>query len=91
MKELFLIAILYQITSIISESSFPLFRWMRTLPYYIGDLFGCFLCVSVWVGLFGSLILNISNNFGFDSHFLSVFFYSFCLWWIHLLEAKISE
>lgn len=93
LKFILLIGVLYQVTSIISESSFPLFRWMRTLPFYIGDLFGCFLCVSVWVGFCGSFIIDIAKFAEFE-HFtpiISGLFYSFVIWWIYLLEKKISE
>lgn len=91
---MFAIGVCYQITSIISESSFPLFRWLRTLPYFLGNLFGCFLCISVWVGFLCSFCLfDFGKEIEFSQYtwFTSGLFYSFITWWLHLLEGKVSE
>jgi len=106
------IGVVYQVTSLISESSFPLFKWLRDVgqfvykPEYdskfrerskylgwIGDFFGCFLCVSVWIGFIGSVVLfDIGNFLGYESvsWAISGLFYSFIVWFIHLIEGKLS-
>lgn len=109
---IFTIGVIYQVTSIISESSFPLFKWLRDIgqfvykPEYdsrfrqrskylgwIGEFFGCFLCVSVWIGCLGSyLLFDCAAFIEFQSltWFTSGLFYSFICWFIHLIEGKLS-
>lgn len=90
---IFTIGVIYQVTSIISESSFPLFKWLQTRKGIVGDLFGCFLCVSVWIGLLGSyLLFDCAAFIEFQSltWFTSGLFYSFICWFIHLIEGKLS-
>lgn len=90
---IFTIGVIYQVTSIISESSFPIFRWLQKRKGFVGDLFGCFLCVSVWVGWIGSVVLfDIGNFLGYESvsWAISGLFYSFIVWFIHLIEGKLS-
>lgn len=107
------IGVVYQVTSIISESSFPIFKWLQKFgdiprrkveldlkiniidrfEIFIGDLFGCFLCVSVWVGCLGSyLLFDCAAFVEFQSWtwFTSGLFYSFIVWFIHLLEGKLN-
>lgn len=90
---IFTVGVIYQVTSIISESSFPIFSWLRKRNGIIGNLFDCFLCVSVWIGWIGSYFLfNLGNELGFIEYswFTSGLFYSFICWFIHLLEGKLS-
>lgn len=90
---MFTIGVVYQVTSIISESSFPIFRWLQRKDGFVGDLFGCFLCVSVWIGCLGSVwLLDIANLLGYESltWLTSGLFYSFIAWFIHLLEGKLN-
>jgi len=107
------IGVIYQVTSIISESSFPLFKWLRSIgqekvdwPKYdikldwsdkleimIGELFRCFLCVSVWIGCIGSYFLfDFAIFVGYNqlSWLISGLFYSFICWFIHLIEGKMT-
>ena len=85
--------VVYQITSIISESSFPLFKWLRTLPGWIGELFSCFLCVSVWIGfIISSKLFDPAYELGYVQYswIWSGLIYSSLVWFIHLIEEKLS-
>ena len=87
------IGVVYQATSIISESSFPIFKWLQKRKGFVGDFFGCFLCVSVWVGWIGSVVLfDVGNFLGYESvsWAISGLFYSFIVWFIHLIEGKLN-
>lgn len=89
----FTLAVVYQITSIISESSFPPFRWLRNLDNILGEFFDCFLCVSVWVGWVMAVILFDPGKyleFGVFSWIWSGLFYSSLTWFLHLIEGKLS-
>jgi len=100
------IAVCYQVTSIISESSFPLFKWLRHLDEVrtndlfkiwvfkgISNFFSCFLCVSVWIGfLCGRLLFDLAKFVEYESltWAISGLVYSFICWFIHLVEGKLS-
>lgn len=99
-KLIFTILITYNITQIISESTFPLFKWLRDLEYrnfiglqWIGHLFGCFLCTSVWVGWAVAFFLfDVGQFLEIESitWAWSGLFYSSLAWIIHCLEAKLG-
>jgi hypothetical protein len=99
-KLIFSVFITYNITQIISESTFPLFKWLRDLEYrnfiglrWIGHLFGCFLCTGVWVGWFVAFFLFDVGQFleiGTISWVWTGLFYSSLTWFIHCLEAKLG-
>lgn len=100
MKEISLIllsiGIVYQLSQIISESSFPIFRWLRNLEGnfifdFIAELTSCFLCTSVWVGCIVSIwIFDIGAELGIKTiaWFASGLFYSSVCWFLHCWEVK---
>jgi hypothetical protein len=94
LKFLFVAIVAYQVSSLITESSFPVFSWLRKLPYLGASLFSCVLCVSVWMGWFSALfIYNPGQYLNIEpvqySWFWSGFVYSFFAWTAHLLEGKL--
>lgn len=105
-KFIFTLFVIYQITSIITESTFPLFKLLRVLHEFeskslfinwilagISQFFSCFLCTSVWVGfIISNYLYNISFELGYEnqSWFWSGLFYSSLTWFIHIIENKIS-
>ena len=101
---LFTLILTYQISQIISESTFPLFRFLRNVDQidtnifilqkllsYIAQLFSCFLCTSVWIGIIlSSKFYDISLNLGYNelSIMWSGLVYSCLAWFIHIWENK---
>ncbi len=95
----YLTLITYQISTIISHSTFPLFKYIRMLAdhdnrwlRYIGELCSCFLCVSVWVGI---ILSYLTNNIGIysayiPSQILSGIFISALAWFVHIFENKVN-
>ncbi len=96
LRFLFTLGLTYQISQIISESYFPLFRYIRNLKgnivfNFISELTSCFLCTSVWVGMIlSNYFFDISNFLGYTeiSWVWSGLFYSCLSWFIHVWEAK---
>ena len=49
--------------------------WIKARSKFFGDLIGCTLCTSTWVGFFMSLILGSITNRFFDTFwFINLFF-----------------
>lgn len=96
---IFAILVTYNISQIISESSFPLFRWLRNLEGnvvkdFIANLTSCFLCTSVWTGILVSwLIFDYAKYLEIQSLtlFWSGLFYSCCAWFLHCWEVKLGQ
>ncbi len=96
---IFAIFIVFNLSQIISESTFPLFRLLRRLEEsqylfisYIGQLFSCFLCTSVWVGWLVSVkVFDLGSVLQVDhSWFWTGLFYSSIVWFLHCMEVKIG-
>lgn len=99
MNVIFAILVTYNLSQIISESTFPLFRWLRNLEgnwfkEFISELTSCFLCTSVWIGVLVSFLLfdyakylEIQNL----SLIWSGLFYSCCAWFLHCLEVNFGQ
>ncbi len=96
---IFSVFIVFNLSQIISESTFPLFRWLRRLEVneyllvsYIGQLFSCFLCTSVWAGwIVAIFVFDLGLNLGVEhSWFWTGLFYSSLAWFLHILEAKLG-
>jgi len=97
---LFTTLLIYSVTQIVSESTFPLFRWLRnisdiypgTLSNFVGSLFSCFLCTSVWVGSLMSIwYFDISEYAGYPGNMswcASGLVYSCIVWFIHVFENR---
>lgn len=87
---IFTIAVVYQITQIISEST--IFKPLRNIPF-IGSFLSCFLCTSVWIGfLVSKFVFDYANYLGLDcTVFLSGLFYSCVVWFIHVIEHKLLK
>jgi hypothetical protein len=96
LKFLFVLIIAYQISSLIAESSFPVFSYLRQLPHFFGNLFSCVLCVSVWLGWFSAgFLYDPAAAIGFTPMFLPTWFwsgfvYSCLVWFVHLFEGKLA-
>jgi len=90
MNLVFILVVIYQITQIISESYlFKPFRMMfvTRIPF-LYKLLTCFLCTSVWVSFFVHLIFpefNLNTNW-----FLNTMFLSGCVWFLHVIEDKLT-
>lgn len=92
------IVITYNLSQIISESTFPLFKWLRNLEGnlildFLSELTSCFLCTSVWVGcLISFWIFDIGSILKVEhlSWAVSGLFYSGMAWFIHCWEEKIG-
>lgn len=90
----FEILVLYQITTIISESSLfnPLreFLTKRFFPLsLLGYLISCFLCTSVWVGfILSNYLFNFAEYLGYYeiSWFWNSMFFSAVVWFIHKID-----
>lgn len=96
---IFSIFIVYNLSQIISESTFPLFKWMRSLTnnrylliQYIGELFSCFLCTSVWCGWIVAIcVFDLGSVLQVEHSWLwTGLFYSSLAWFLHCLEAKLG-
>jgi hypothetical protein len=96
---IFSIFIVFNLSQIISESTFPLFKWLRRLETnryllvsYIGQLFSCFLCTSVWAGWVVSiLVFDLGSVLQVEhSWFWTGLFYSSIAWFLHCVEAKLG-
>lgn len=94
----FSIIVVYNISQIISESTFPLFRFLRNLEgnwffNFVSELTSCFLCTSVWAGLLVSwLVFDVASSLQVNHFtiFWSALFYSGCAWFLRCLEAKLG-
>jgi len=94
---LFEILVLYQLTSIITESHLfkPIRTWALSSSEFLGSLISCFLCTSVWVGFILSFVLyDYAKTLGINpmySWFFNSMFFSFFTWFLHLIEQKLEE
>lgn len=81
---------IYNITQILSESYFfkPFRDLFKQRISFLYELTTCFLCTSVWIS-FGFQYLfpefNLHGNW-----FLNTMFFSCCVWFIHVIENKLT-
>lgn len=90
----------YGLTQIIVESSAfnSIKRFIKdTWFHFLYELTSCVLCTSVWVGfLFGAFFYSpVQTEFQLSNFWISIFLdgmlSSAVVWFLHLLEVKISK
>lgn len=92
----FEIIVLYQISSIITESYLlkPLREQIYSKSVFFGSLISCFLCTSIWVGFILSFFLyDYAKDLGVNlyvSWFFNSMFFSGLAWFLKLLEERLE-
>lgn len=91
----------YGITQIIVETQY--FDWLKNffrkfiLTRWIGEMFDCILCTSVWVGfLFGAFFHSpTQTEFQLSNFWISIFLdgmiSSAAVWFLHVIEKRITS
>lgn len=93
---------IYGITQIISEATVfePLRNFLTNSKFKpfnkVGELISCFLCCSVWVSFFVSIVvfspsLEIWSHLSFWHFFFDGMIGSTIVWFFHIYEGKLSR
>lgn len=92
-KTFFAVFTVYGITQIITEAK--IFEWLRKLlsKNWLGSLVSCFLCTSVWISFaFSYFVYSLSSHFtNILSVFLDGMFLSAIVWFLYVIESKMSK
>lgn len=100
LKTFFWSLAVYGITQIITEAT--IFEWLRDglsnsdngIVNFFGKLVSCFLCCSVWVSFALSFLYSPSfelwPNVNYGSWFIDGMIGSTIVWFLHVLENRLS-